>query len=121
MIRRREPTSEPQVDNDLRSPRISWSVLVMGAGVIASIVLNYAAYDTRITVLERAKLADEKSITQLQTETSSLRKEVYDLKIDLTALTGGVKHNRDAIDRNKMYIRDIDVEVDKLKDKVKAP
>ena len=53
-------------NTDLRSPRISWSVLVMGIGVVVSIVLNYAAYDTRIAVLEKAAVANEKQITELK-------------------------------------------------------
>lgn len=59
-------TREYNNNTDLRSPRISWSVLVMGVGVVVSIVLNYAAYDTRIAVLERAAVVNEKQIVELK-------------------------------------------------------
>lgn len=102
---------EPQIDQDLRSPRISWSVLTMGAGVIASIVLNYAAYDTRITVLERAKLADEKVIADIRRNVSSLRDSVHDLD---TRVTGAERDIQDNIDDIKRAVERLDKQADEL-------
>lgn len=76
-------TDNTHITNDLRSPRISWSVLTMGAGVIASIVLNYAAYDTRITVLERSKIVEEKTVATLVTSVDDLRKSIHHLELRL--------------------------------------
>lgn len=76
-------TDNTHMTNDLRSPRISWSVLTMGAGVIASIVLNYAAYDTRITVLERSKMVEEKTASTLVLAVDDLRKNIHSLELRL--------------------------------------
>lgn len=115
MIKKRGPVDEPNMDHDLRSPRISWSVLTMGAGVIASIVLNYAAYDTRITVLERAKLADESVITDLKRSVSTLRDSVHDLDVRVIGAERDIQNSKDRITRTVERLDNLDSQIDNLK------
>lgn len=100
-------------NTDLRSPRISWSVLVMGVGVIVSIVLNYAAYDTRIAVLEKAAVANEKQITELK---HGLRKLETQFSV-LSAQQSGTASKSNA---NEADVVRLDKKVDKMDERLRA-
>ena len=117
MIKKRGNTNETVVNTDLRSPRISWSVLTMGAGVIASIVLNYAAYDTRITVLERAMLNNEKIILELKKDVKSLQDAVHDLDVRVKGAEHDSKNNKDRIKRTEKQIDHLNERLDEIKKK----
>lgn len=100
-------------NSDLRSPRISWSVLVMGVGVIVSIVLNYAAYDTRIAVLEKAAVSNEKHITELK---HGLRKLEAQFGV-LSAQQSGTASKANA---NESDVVRLDKKVDKIDERLRA-
>ena len=100
-------------NTDLRSPRISWSVLVMGIGVVVSIVLNYAAYDTRIAVLEKAAVANEKQITELK---HGLRK----LETQLSVLSAQQSGADSDIAANTADINRIDKTIVKVDDRLRV-
>ncbi|MFY0655358.1 MAG: hypothetical protein JXR12_01140 [Neptunomonas phycophila] len=100
-------------NSDLRSPRISWSVLVMGVGVIVSIVLNYAAYDTRIAVLEKAVVAKEQQITELK---HGLRKLETQFSV-LSAQQSGTASKSNA---NEADVVRLDKKVDKMDERLRA-
>lgn len=53
-------------------PRIPWSIVAMGASVLVTLVLNYASYDTRITVLEKSVVSIEERTTQLSSKVDEL-------------------------------------------------
>lgn len=100
-------------NSDLRSPRISWSVLVMGVGVIVSIVLNYAAYDTRIAVLEKAAVANEKQITELK---HGLRK----LETQFSVLSAQQSGTASKAKSNELDVIRLDKKVDKMDERLRA-
>lgn len=100
-------------NSDLRSPRISWSVLVMGVGVIVSIVLNYAAYDTRIAVLEKAAVANEKQITELK---HGLRK----LETQFSVLSAQQSGTASKANANESDVVRLDKKVDKMDERLRA-
>lgn len=100
-------------NSDLRSPRISWSVLVMGVGVIVSIVLNYAAYDTRIAVLEKAAVANEKQITELK---HGLRK----LETQFSVLSAQQSGTASKANANESDVVRLDKKVDKMDERLRV-
>lgn len=100
-------------NSDLRSPRISWSVLVMGVGVIVSIVLNYAAYDTRIAVLEKAAVANENTVTELK---HGLRK----LETQFSALSAQQSGTASKSNANEADVVRLDKKVDKMDERLRA-
>lgn len=55
----------PDTEFEVVNPKISWSMILMGVGVVASVVFNYAAYGTRIAVVEANVVTQDKSIEQL--------------------------------------------------------
>ncbi len=120
MIRTRGSETESDANTDIRAPRISWSVLVMGIGVVASIVLNYAAYDTRITVLEENKLVESLVITDLKAEITSLRGIVHDLDVRTKVVENDIKNEaawllRSELKHDKIDERILDLEKKKGK------
>lgn len=55
------PDSTIQITN----PKVSLATIIMGIGVTASIVFNYATYGTRIAVLENTVNTQEQTIKRL--------------------------------------------------------
>ena len=104
----------PLVNNtDLRSPRISWSVLIMGVGVIVSIVLNYAAYDTRIAVLENAMLS-------LGLRNTELRDQLNKQATLFTVLSAQQSGATSKIAANIMEVNQLEKEVGTIDVRVRA-
>lgn len=100
-------------NTDLRSPRISWSVLIMGIGVVVSIVLNYAAYDTRIAVLEKAVLSNEKMVVEL-------RHELRTLKTQFSVLQAQQSGAVSQITANVNEVNQLEKDVDKIDDRLRV-
>ena len=80
-------------------PRISWSVIVMGASVLVSMALNYAAYDTRITVLERSALSADAKIVQAATKNDTLSTNLLQSQSQVVALQHDIESLRERLQR----------------------
>ncbi len=100
-------------NTDLRSPRISWSVLIMGIGVVVSIVLNYAAYDTRIAVLEKAVLSNEKMVVEL-------RHGIRTLETQFSVLQAQQSGAVSKITANVNEVNQLEKEVGKIDDRLRV-
>jgi len=115
MIENRKNTDELISSTETRAPRVSWSVIMMGVGVVASIVLNYAAYDTRIAVLEENKLMETRLISDLKIELNTLRVTTHDLEVRVNVLEHDVANhtnrvNREVLKRDQINLRVLELE-----------
>jgi hypothetical protein len=81
------------------SPRISLSVLVMGASAIFTLALNYATYDTRITVLERSALTSEARSGEIVSKTDALNEASAVSQSRVNALEHEIDFLRERIQR----------------------
>lgn len=68
------------------APRLTWTIVLMGASVLVSVILNYAAYDTRITVLEGVILKLSSKTDQYEKIHSELLEEGYKRTARIVAL-----------------------------------
>lgn len=94
-------------DIDSSSVRLSWAALVAGLGVLTSMVLNYAAYDTRITVLEKAIIVDQKIVSELQQDVKVLNDSLNTIKIGNATSNGTVIKNDSDIARMQRTLEDM--------------
>ena len=98
----------PDSEIEIVNPRISWSMIFMGIGVIASVVFNYAAYGTRIAVMEANSIGQDKAIDQLTDQLTTAIELLHKVHVnteadkrDIDHLTAEVKRIREDLDRIK--------------------
>ncbi len=89
------------------SVRLSWASMIAGLGVVISIVMNYAAYDTRITVLEKAMIVDQKIVSELQQDVKTLNDSLNTIKVTNATSNGQVVKITSDIDRMQRTIDDM--------------
>lgn len=92
-------------------PRIPWSVLFMGIGVLASVILNYAAYDTRISVLESTIISQEKLLNRVSTDQQQLFTRYNDLQVRIATIERDVINQSDVIKRLDSSVSDLTIQV----------
>lgn len=98
----------PDSEIEIVNPRISWSMIFMGIGVIASVVFNYAAYGTRIAVMEANSIGQDKAIDQLTDQLTTAIELLHKVHVnteadkrDIDHLTIEVRRLREDIDKVK--------------------
>lgn len=94
----------PETMLEFKNPRISLSMIFMGIGVVASIVFNYAAYGTRITLLENNAERHEKTIEQLNIQLETAIDLLHRIHVSTEADKRDIKYLTDNVARLQLEI-----------------
>ncbi len=90
------------------SIRLSWVAFIAGLGVFTSVILNYAAYDTRITILERALIVDQKIVSDLQADVKALTEQLNTLRVSSASSVGNVNKTSGDVERVQRVVEQME-------------